>query len=145
MPRRPASKQLKIKHNNFLGYYIEAPQAAGETLLKPPHNATFIHRQTMAGAMRFTTNALVDLEARIASAADRALALELEAFERLRQACARGERDACAASARRSPRSTSPPALAELAVKRELDAAARRRLAAASQSKAGAIRWSRRR
>jgi len=81
------SKQLKIKHNNFLGFYIETPQAAGEALLKPPHSATFIHRQTMAGAMRFTTNALIDLEARIASAADRALALELEMFERLRQAC----------------------------------------------------------
>ena len=27
-------RQLKIKHNNFLGYYIETPQAAGETLLK---------------------------------------------------------------------------------------------------------------
>jgi len=80
-------KQLKIKHNNFLGYFIETPQAAGETLLKAPHSATFIHRQTMAGAMRFTTNALADLEARIASAADRALALELDAFERLRQAC----------------------------------------------------------
>ena len=77
-------RQLKIKHNNFLGYYIETPQAAGETLLKAPLNSTFIHRQTMAGAMRFTTNALVDLEARIASAADRALALELEAFDRLR-------------------------------------------------------------
>ena len=86
-------RQLKIKHNNFLGYYIETPQAAGETLLKPPLNSTFIHRQTMAGAMRFTTNALVDLEARIASAADRALALELEAFDRLRHAClAEGER-----------------------------------------------------
>ena len=86
-------RQLKIKHNNFLGYFIETPQAAGETLLKPPHNATFIHRQTMAGAMRFSTNALADLASRIASAADRALALELEAFERLRQACvAEGER-----------------------------------------------------
>ncbi len=81
------SKQLKIKHNNFLGFYIETPQAAGEALLKPPHSATFIHRQTMAGAMRFTTNALIDLETRISSAADRALALELEMFERLRQAC----------------------------------------------------------
>jgi DNA mismatch repair protein MutS len=81
------TRQLKIKHNNFLGYYIETPQAQGEALLKAPHSATFIHRQTMAGAMRFTTNALIDLEARIASAADRALALELEAFERLRQAC----------------------------------------------------------
>ena len=91
-PRRPGVRQLKIKHNNFLGYYIETPQAQGEALLKPPLNATFIHRQTMAGALRFTTNALVDLEAKIASAADRALALELEAFERLRQAClAEGE------------------------------------------------------
>ncbi len=63
-------RQLKIKHNNFLGFYIETPQAAGETLLKAPLNATFIHRQTMAGAMRFTTNALVDLEARIASSAE---------------------------------------------------------------------------
>jgi DNA mismatch repair protein MutS len=86
-------RQLKIKHNNFLGYYIETPQGAGETLVKPPLNSTFIHRQTMAGAMRFTTNALIDLEARIASAADRALGLELESFERLRQAClAEGER-----------------------------------------------------
>ena len=51
-------RQLKIKHNNFLGYFIETPQAVGETLLKAPHSATFIHRQTMAGAMRFTTNAL---------------------------------------------------------------------------------------
>jgi DNA mismatch repair protein MutS len=86
-------RQLKIKHNNFLGFYIETPQAAGETLLKAPLNATFIHRQTMAGAMRFTTNALVDLEARIASAADSALKLELETFDRLLQAClADGER-----------------------------------------------------
>jgi DNA mismatch repair protein MutS len=86
-------RQLKIKHNNFLGYFIETPQAVGETLLKAPHNVTFIHRQTMAGAMRFTTNALTDLEQSIASAADRALALELGAFERLRQACvAQGER-----------------------------------------------------
>jgi DNA mismatch repair protein MutS len=80
-------RQLKIKHNNFLGYYIETPQAQGEALLKPPLNAAFIHRQTMAGALRFTTNVLVDLEAKIASAADRALALELDAFEWLRQTC----------------------------------------------------------
>jgi DNA mismatch repair protein MutS len=110
-------RQLKIKHNNFLGYYIEAPQAAGETLVKPPFNSTFIHRQTMAGAMRFTTNALIDLEARIASAADRALALELEAFERLRQAClAEGERLRGFGSA--LAEIDVAAALAELAVKR---------------------------
>ena len=112
-----AVRQLKIKHNNFLGYYIETPQAAGETLIKAPLNSTFIHRQTMAGAMRFTTSALIDLETRIASAADRALKLELEAFERLRQGCiAEGEilRGFGAALAEIDVAA----ALAELAVKR---------------------------
>ncbi|MBV9065175.1 MAG: DNA mismatch repair protein MutS, partial [Methylobacteriaceae bacterium] len=66
-------KQIKIKHNNFLGYFIEVPQAQGEKLVKPPLNATFIHRQTMADAMRFSTAELSELEAKIASAADRAL------------------------------------------------------------------------
>ena len=111
-------RQLKIKHNNFLGYYIETPQAQGEALLKPPLNAVFIHRQTMAGALRFTTNALVDLEAKIASAAERALALELDAFERLRQAClAEGEtlRGFGAALAEIDVAAS----LAELAVKRD--------------------------
>ena len=111
-------KALKIKHNNFLGYYIETPQAQGEILIKPPLNTTFIHRQTMAGAMRFTTDALIDLELRIASAADSALTLELEAFERLRQAClAEGERlrDFGAALAGVDVAA----ALAELAVKRD--------------------------
>ena len=81
------TRQLKIKHNNFLGFYIETQQAQGERLLRAPHSATFIHRQTMAGAMRFSTNELAELEAKIASAADRALALELAAFEKLRLAC----------------------------------------------------------
>jgi DNA mismatch repair protein MutS len=81
------TRQLKIKHNNFLGFYIETPQATGERLLRPPHAALFVHRQTMAGAMRFSTSELAELEAKIASAADRALALELAAFERLRMAC----------------------------------------------------------
>jgi DNA mismatch repair protein MutS len=84
--RETGVRQLRIRHNNVLGYYIEAPQAQGEALLKPPLNATFIHRQTMAGALRFATNALIELEAKIASAADRALKLELDAFERLREA-----------------------------------------------------------
>ena len=77
------TKQLRIKHNNFLGWFLEVPQALGETFLREPLNATFIHRQTMAGAMRFSTVALSDLESRIASAADRALALELGIFDDL--------------------------------------------------------------
>jgi len=112
------ARQLRIKHNNFLGYYIETPQAAGETLLKAPLNSTFIHRQTMAGAMRFTTSALIDLEARIASAADRALTLELEAFARLRQAgLAEGERLRGFGAA--LAEIDVAAALAELAVKRD--------------------------
>ncbi|MEA2840815.1 MAG: mismatch repair protein MutS [Methylobacteriaceae bacterium] len=77
------TRQIKIKHNNFLGYFIEVSQTHGEKLVKPPLNATFIHRQTMAEAMRFSTAELSELEAKIASAADRALAQELAIFERL--------------------------------------------------------------
>ena len=72
---------LKIRHNNLLGYFIEvtATHAA-----KVP--ADFVQRQSMAGATRFSTAELAELESRIATAADRALALELELFEQLRQA-----------------------------------------------------------
>jgi len=112
------TRQLKIKHNNFLGYYIETPQAQGEALLKAPHSATFIHRQTMAGAMRFTTSALIDLEARIASAAGEALALEFEAFERLRQACL-AQSEMLRGLAGALAEIDVAAALAELAVKRD--------------------------
>src|SRR5690606_23613102 len=43
----------------------------------------FIHRQTMANAMRFTTTELAELESKIANAADRALSIELAVFEEL--------------------------------------------------------------
>jgi DNA mismatch repair protein MutS len=51
--------------------------------MAPPLNATFIHRQTLAGQVRFTTAELGEVEAKIANAGDRALGLELEIFERL--------------------------------------------------------------
>jgi DNA mismatch repair protein MutS len=76
-------RALKIRHNNVLGYFVEVTAQHGEKLLSPPHNAGFIHRQTLAGQVRFTTTELADLEAKIASAADRALAIELDIFERL--------------------------------------------------------------
>ncbi|MDB5510336.1 MAG: mismatch repair protein MutS [Hyphomicrobiales bacterium] len=82
---RAETKQLKIKHNNFLGFFIEVPQVHGERLLRPPFNETFIHRQTMADAMRFSTTELAEIESKIASAADRALALELSIFDDLSQ------------------------------------------------------------
>ena len=77
-------KSLKIKHNNVLGYFIEVTAGnAGPMTDSSEAKARFIHRQTMANAMRFTTTELADLESRIANAADKALAIELEAFDRM--------------------------------------------------------------
>ena len=76
-------KGLKIRHNNVLGYFVEVTAQHGDKLTAPPLNATFIHRQTLAGQVRFTTSELGEIEAKIANAGDRALGLELEIFERL--------------------------------------------------------------
>ncbi|PJI45610.1 MAG: DNA mismatch repair protein MutS [Rhizobium sp.] len=77
-------KSLKIKHNNVLGYFIEVTAGNSGTMTEgEAAKARFIHRQTMASAMRFTTTELADLETRIANAAGQALAIELEAFERM--------------------------------------------------------------
>ncbi|MBW8637978.1 DNA mismatch repair protein MutS [Hoeflea sp. WL0058] len=76
-------KSLKIKHNNVLGYFIEVTAGNAGALTDDAAKATFIHRQTMANAMRFTTTELADLESRIANAADRALTIENEIYDRL--------------------------------------------------------------
>ncbi|WP_338694532.1 DNA mismatch repair protein MutS [Bradyrhizobium sp. 26S5] len=76
-------KTLKIRHNNVLGYFVEVTAQHGDKLFAPPLNATFIHRQTLAGQVRFTTAELGETEAKIANAGERALNLELEIFERL--------------------------------------------------------------
>src|SRR5271170_894801 len=69
---------LRIRHNNVIGYYIEVSSANAGKL-----GTFYIHRQTMAGAMRFTTTELAELESKISSAAERALALELRLFDDL--------------------------------------------------------------
>jgi DNA mismatch repair protein MutS len=74
---------LKIRHNNVLGYFIEVTAQHGDKLTAPPLNARFIHRQSLAGQVRFTTTELGELEAKIVRAADRTLGLELEIFDRL--------------------------------------------------------------
>ncbi|OPB32492.1 DNA mismatch repair protein MutS [Bartonella sp. AR 15-3] len=77
-------KTLKIKHNNILGYFIEVTSLQASALTSTPQaKARFIHRQTMANAMRFTTAELAELESRIAHAANHALTLELEIFDEL--------------------------------------------------------------
>ncbi|MDO8321493.1 MAG: DNA mismatch repair protein MutS [Phenylobacterium sp.] len=77
---------LKIRHNAVLGYFVECTAKAAEPLMAPPLNATFIHRQTLANQVRFTTVELAELDARIAQAAERALAIELATFEAWREA-----------------------------------------------------------
>ncbi len=74
---------LKVKHNNVLGYFLEVSAAKAELLigLEP-----FIHRQTLANAVRFSTPELAELEAKIAQAGERALALELAIFSRFSEA-----------------------------------------------------------
>src|SRR6202008_2161317 len=76
-------KGLKIRHNNVLGYFVEVTAQNGDKLMSAPLNATFIPRQTLAGQVRFNTAELGQTEAKIANAADRALGLELEIFEKL--------------------------------------------------------------
>lgn len=74
-------RALKIRHNAVLGWFVETPQAHGEKLLSAPLGShRFVHRQTMAGAVRFTTPELAELEQKIAGAAERALAIELAVF-----------------------------------------------------------------
>ena len=85
-------KALKVRHNNILGYYVEAPAGAAKPLQTPPLSDIFRHRQTMAGAMRFATEELMQTESRIVSAADRALALEQDIFAELASAVAAQER-----------------------------------------------------
>jgi len=75
---------LKVRHNAVLGYFLETTARHAEPLMKPPLNATFIHRQTLANQVRFTTVELADLDARIAQAGERALAIEIETFEDFR-------------------------------------------------------------
>lgn len=70
---------LKVTHNNMLGYFIEVTAQHSKKMESP----AFIHRQTMANALRYTTEALRALESDIVNAKGKALALELELFDTL--------------------------------------------------------------
>ncbi len=77
---------LKIKHNNVLGYFIETTSTHAERMLSAPLSEKFIHRQTTAGQVRFTTVELSEMETRILNAGNHALEIEKRHFETLRQA-----------------------------------------------------------
>ncbi|MBB5721325.1 DNA mismatch repair protein MutS [Loktanella ponticola] len=77
---------LKIKHNNVLGYFIETTATHAGKMMTPPLNETFIHRQTTANQVRFTTVELSEIETRILNAGGRALEIEKRLFQSLIQA-----------------------------------------------------------
>ncbi|MES1198951.1 MAG: DNA mismatch repair protein MutS, partial [Pseudomonadota bacterium] len=89
---------LKLKHNGVLGYHLDATTKQAEALIAPPLNARFIHRQTNAGSVRFTTTELAELDAKIARAGDAALARELELFRDFAARASALERDIRAAA-----------------------------------------------
>jgi DNA mismatch repair protein MutS len=72
---------LKIKHNGVLGYFIEVTQQHADKLIAMKE--LFRHRQTMAGAVRFSTDELANLASRIAEAGEQSLAIEKSLFDEM--------------------------------------------------------------
>lgn len=77
---------LKIKHNNVLGYFVETTAKHADTMMSPPLSETFIHRQTTANQVRFTTVELSALETKILNAGNRALEIEKRLYGSLKRA-----------------------------------------------------------
>ena len=73
-------QNLKIKHNNVLGYFVEVTSTHGKKMMSPPLDETFRHRQTTASWYRFTTAKLSELEANIVNAGERVLEIEKRIF-----------------------------------------------------------------
>ncbi|WP_199743747.1 DNA mismatch repair protein MutS [Pseudorhodobacter sp. E13] len=77
---------LKIKHNNVLGYFVDVTTTHADKMLSSPLSETFIHRQTTAGQVRFTTVPLSDMETRILNAGNLTLEIEKRHYSGLREA-----------------------------------------------------------
>ena len=76
-------QSLKIKHNNVLGYFVETPATHADRMLSPPLSDTFIHRQTTANQVRFSTVELSEIETKILNAASHSLEIEKQTFKNL--------------------------------------------------------------
>ena len=81
---------LKITHNNVLGYFVEVTAKHADKLMVHGNdnnqlgsNNPFVHRQTLANVVRFTTPELSQLESDIAKASGISLAIELEIFAQI--------------------------------------------------------------
>jgi DNA mismatch repair protein MutS len=109
---------LKIKHNNVLGYFIETTATHAARMMSPPLSETFIHRQTTANAVRFTTVDLSDLETRILNAGARAHEIEKRLYSSLKEAILT-RADGIAAAARALAEIDVAAAFADLAMRHD--------------------------
>jgi DNA mismatch repair protein MutS len=71
---------LKVRFNSVFGYYIEVTSA---NLAKVPVN--YVRKQTIANGERFITPELKEMEGKILGAEERAMKLEYELFQRVRE------------------------------------------------------------
>lgn len=83
--RQTGIQNLKVAYNNLVGYYVEVPAKAAEPLLMDKTSG-FIHRQTLANVVRFTTTDLAEVADKILHADDKILNIELRLYEELREA-----------------------------------------------------------
>jgi len=71
---------LKIKENNVIGIFIEV---TAQNFEKISSNPEFIHRQTLANQVRFTSKELRELEGKIINSRQYSLKLEQEIFNEI--------------------------------------------------------------
>ena len=136
------SRPLKIKHNGVLGYFIEVTQQHADKLMTM--RDLFRHRQTMAGAVRFSTDELASLASRIGEAGEQSLALEKSLFDEM-AALALDNAQALAAIAGALAAIDVSVALGELAVAARHVRPTHGQWSWLSASCAAAIRWWKRR
>lgn len=75
---------LKIKHNNVIGYHIDVSHVHSDRMLNQSFEGVeFIHKQTLANSVRFTTQELIGLEKKISEASLSFDHREKELFESL--------------------------------------------------------------
>ena len=72
-------KTLKVRYNKVFGYYIEVSKSFIPQV--PDH---YIRKQTLTNCERYITEELKNIEGRILGAKDKAIALEYEIFENIR-------------------------------------------------------------
>ena len=77
---RTGIKSLKIGYNRVFGYYIEVTKSYLEQV-----PAEYIRKQTLAGAERYITEELKQLEEKVLSAHEQILGIEAALFEDLRR------------------------------------------------------------